>query len=896
MVNQISKHKFFFEGSSTTSSSTSSTSNKNYNNNLLSTGSSQTTTTTGIIDTTTSASSTSSTSPNNSTNQPNTSITNNNNNNNNTNNDLNQTTSVNHLIEHLVQQHQQYQQTLSNRNHNHHHHHHMMFDSNSPQLNHKYLTNKFQANHNNSHYVDLNAPTGPAPILHTNPPTTAFLVQTPNGSALLIPPQNNGNSNQCNNFSLSRNPYGITTIPLQNANLVNNNQQLATSPSMISSFTNSKDVNNSTNVYQTIDAADNRGGNGNYIYSSDTFYDGSTTFGKSNSFHTNSRHNSKRYQNQMAKLIENNSTNSANNHTSLHSNTNNTNSNLFVSPTLSMTSNRRHSDGSLISRLKYRLVKKLNTYCTWKFLAILFLLIILNLFLFIIYMGVMRTYNLNWHLKENRHSSGTAKKLLESSSTSILFSKIGDTVEDQIAPNEFLNIQFYLDRSTHVKFNLTFSKNSNLGIYANKNSLPSYTKFNFFETFNGYSVSMTKKSNTTVNKFSKRAVSATGISANNMVNTGFIHFLEEGLWYLSILNDNKNQLKFRIKTDFHDYVSSSCPKNCNGKGECVKGACKCFVGYTGSDCSMNACPVLCNGNGLYENGKCKCNYGWHGTECDLPIDQCEIADCNGNGQCINGVCICSQGFEGKFCDKLSCSSPNCSNNGVCLNGKCVCFTNFTGSDCEQPSQTVLTLCNNHGEFDYTTRTCQCFMGWSGYDCTTNENCLDKSCHLCKNGWTGSDCLTRAPFSCNSRCTENGGICVNGTCTCSPGYQGRNCDINECPNSCNMNGICEKNSYNKYSCVCNPGWTGKACDIAIEMMCNDDIDNDKDGLTDCMDSECCVFDNCKLSLACMSSPEPKDRLLRKQPPSISVSFFEKMKFLIEDGSVQSFANSNSFSDR
>jgi teneurin len=64
----------------------------------------------------------------------------------------------------------------------------------------------------------------------------------------------------------------------------------------------------------------------------------------------------------------------------------------------------------------------------------------------------------------------------------------------------------------------------------------------------------------------------------------------------------------------------------------------------------------------------------------------------------------------------------------------------------------------------------------------------------------------------------------------------------------------------------------------------------------MDSECCVFDNCKLSLACSGSPEPKDRLLRKQPPSLSATFFDKMRFLIEDGSVQSFANSNSFTER
>lgn len=64
----------------------------------------------------------------------------------------------------------------------------------------------------------------------------------------------------------------------------------------------------------------------------------------------------------------------------------------------------------------------------------------------------------------------------------------------------------------------------------------------------------------------------------------------------------------------------------------------------------------------------------------------------------------------------------------------------------------------------------------------------------------------------------------------------------------------------------------------------------------MDSECCSHEQCKQSAACNTSPDPKDRLLRKQPPSLMATFFEKMKFLIEDGSVQTFANTNTFAER
>jgi teneurin len=206
-------------------------------------------------------------------------------------------------------------------------------------------------------------------------------------------------------------------------------------------------------------------------------------------------------------------------------------------------------------------------------------------------------------------------------------------------------------------------------------------------------------------------------------------------------------------------------------------------------------------------------------------------------------------------------------------------------------------CSNNGEFDYSMRICKCNKGWTDSDCSRNENCIDKSCKNCKSGWNGLNCEIKSIETCSSKCLLNG-ICVNNTCICSPGFQGRNCEINSCPNSCSSHGICDKlsNQNNKYQCVCNYGWTGPACDVAIELMCSDDIDNDKDGLMDCMDSECCSQDVCKSSSACNTSPEPKDRLLRKQPPSLLASFFEKMKFLIEDGSVQTFANTNSFSER
>ena len=61
-------------------------------------------------------------------------------------------------------------------------------------------------------------------------------------------------------------------------------------------------------------------------------------------------------QGQFVKLLVNNNSNSLNLANTLPSNSNNTNNNLFMSPTMSVKSNRRLShDISIIKRIKYRL-------------------------------------------------------------------------------------------------------------------------------------------------------------------------------------------------------------------------------------------------------------------------------------------------------------------------------------------------------------------------------------------------------------------------------------------------------------------------------------------------------------------------------------------------------------
>lgn len=135
----------------------------------------------------------------------------------------------------------------------------------------------------------------------------------------------------------------------------------------------------------------------------------------------------------------------------------------------------------------------------------------------------------------------------------------------------------------------------------------------------------------------------------------------------------------------------------------------------------------------------------------------------------------------------------------------------------------------------------------------------------------------------------------------------------------------------YQCNCQDGWAGDDCSIRIESDCDDKIDNDGgenqqlhslqywcfyfqfekeystkknvcdvvdnvDGLVDCADSECCSSPVCHQHIMCLVSNDPVEVLLRKQPPTVSSSFYQRMKFLIEEDSVQNYARKDEYSER
>ncbi|KAK3582840.1 hypothetical protein CHS0354_039985 [Potamilus streckersoni] len=314
-------------------------------------------------------------------------------------------------------------------------------------------------------------------------------------------------------------------------------------------------------------------------------------------------------------------------------------------------------------------------------------------------------------------------------------------------------------------------------------------------------------------------------------DTALTKFLKSGPWFLAVYNDAEETRTVSFKSEVNYEMKTGCPGDCYGHGDCINGQCHCYPGYTRKDCMLTTCPVLCNDNGIYARGVCQCRPGWKGRECEIRENECEVPNCNGNGQCVDGKCMCHAGFQGPDCGIEICRLE-------CMHGYC------------------------------KNQKCNCEEGWGGALCDQ--------------------------LKCDTRCDGVRGYCNNGTCECRKGWNGKHCSMDGCHNDCSNNGACQK-LQEGWICSCRDGWKGTSCDVPMETQCQDHTDNDGDGLNDCLDPDCCTNIACKDNMYCRTSPDPAEILLRKQPPSTTASFYEKMRFLIEDNSVQKDTSKNAFNE-
>ncbi|XP_029335295.1 teneurin-4 isoform X1 [Mus caroli] len=596
---------------------------------------------------------------------------------------------------------------------------------------------------------------------------------------------------------------------------------------------------------------------------------------------------------------------------------------------------------STFSRPAFNL-KKPSKYCNWKCAALSAILISATLVILLAYFVAMHLFGLNWHLQpmegqmyeitEDTASSWpvpTDVSLYPSGGTGLetpdrkgkgaaegkpssLFPEdsfidsgeidVGRRASQKIPPGTFWRSQVFIDHPVHLKFNVSLGKAALVGIYGRKGLPPSHTQFDFVELLDGRRL-LTQEARSLEGPQRQ----SRGTVPPSSHETGFIQYLDSGIWHLAFYNDGKESEVVSFLTTAIESVDN-CPSNCYGNGDCISGTCHCFLGFLGPDCGRASCPVLCSGNGQYMKGRCLCHSGWKGAECDVPTNQCIDVACSSHGTCIMGTCICNPGYKGESCEEVDCMDPTCSSRGVCVRGECHCSVGWGGTNCETPRATCLDQCSGHGTFLPDTGLCNCDPSWTGHDCSIeicaadcggHGVCVGGTCR-CEDGWMGAACDQRA---CHPRCAEHG-TCRDGKCECSPGWNGEHCTIAHyldrvvkegCPGLCNGNGRCTLD-LNGWHCVCQLGWRGTGCDTSMETGCGDGKDNDGDGLVDCMDPDCCLQPLCHVNPLCLGSPDPLDIIQETQAPVSQQnlnSFYDRIKFLVGRDSTHSIPGENPF---
>ncbi|KAK3564553.1 hypothetical protein QTP86_022795, partial [Hemibagrus guttatus] len=594
------------------------------------------------------------------------------------------------------------------------------------------------------------------------------------------------------------------------------------------------------------------------------------------------------------------------------------------------------------SRSAFKL-KKPSKYCSWKCAAVTAIAAATLLAILLSYFIALNLLGLTWQLKPVEapvlsHGLGTAGMpgtnddttgpsggrgpgAFRNSSIDTGNLEVGRRVTQEVPPGVFWRSLLHLSQPQFLKFNISLGKDALFGVYIRKGLPPSHAQYDYMERLDG-------KEKWSVVESPRERRSIQTVVLNEAV---FVQYLDPGTWHLAFYNDGKEKESVSFSTAILDSVQE-CPRNCHGNGECVSGVCHCFPGFHGMDCSkvffiltllpspallskqvsvhvlwvhqlpstgmlLAACPVLCSGNGQYEKGSCTCYSGWKGPECDIPINQCIDPQCGGHGTCKEGTCVCSLGYKGENCAEVDCLDPSCSNNGICVSGECHCKPGWGGTHCELPRAQCPDQCHGHGAFIPDTGLCSCDSNWMGPDCSievcsvdcgTHGVCMGGSCR-CEEGWTGEACDQRV---CSPLCVKHG-TCKDGKCECHQGWNGEHCTIDGCPNLCNGNGQCTM-GQNSWHCECKTGWRGTGCSVAMETSCADNKDNEGDGLTDCMDPDCCIQSPCQNSPLCRGSRDPLQVIQQSQLPVQKVrSFYERVNMLVGRDSTHIIQGENPF---
>ncbi|TRY60518.1 hypothetical protein DNTS_011823 [Danionella cerebrum] len=466
-------------------------------------------------------------------------------------------------------------------------------------------------------------------------------------------------------------------------------------------------------------------------------------------------------------------------------------------------------------------------------------------------------------------SGGRGPWVLKNSSISSGELELGQRVSQDVPPGIFWRALLHLHQPHFLKFNISLGKDALFGVYMRKGLPPSHAQYDFMERLDG-------KEKWSVIESPRERRSIQTVVQNEAI---FVQYLDPGTWHLAFYNDGKEKEPVSFSTMALDSVEE-CPQNCHGNGECMSGACHCFPGFHGSDCSKVACPVLCSGNGQYSKGVCMCYSGWKGLECDVPQGQCVDPSCGGHGTCAQGSCSCEAGYRGQTCEEgdeqISSHLWTVLTPRV-LDMEAVFLVSATASragpdpcvKCPELSVRISAMGMVH---TVLTQACAPVIpaGWAP---TAPQRCVQQIVAVMV-------CVS-VVFAIVKRAGRAQAVT-------------RDCVAhNGCPGLCSSNGQCIM-GQNSWHCECHTGWRGPGCNVAMETSCNDNKDNEGDGLIDCMDPDCCTQSSCATNPLCRGSRDPLQVIQQGQAEVQKVpSFYDRIKMLVGKDSTHSIPGINPF---
>ncbi|XP_010127459.1 PREDICTED: teneurin-4-like, partial [Chlamydotis macqueenii] len=228
---------------------------------------------------------------------------------------------------------------------------------------------------------------------------------------------------------------------------------------------------------------------------------------------------------------------------------------------------------STFSRPAFNL-KKPYKYCNWKCAALSAIVISVTLVILLAYFIAMHLFGLNWHLQpmegqmyeitEDTASSwpvptdvslypsgGTGLELPDRKGKGTSEGKpssffpddsfidsgeidVGRRATQKIPPGIFWRSQVFIDHPVHLKFNVSLGKAALVGIYGRKGLPPSHTQFDFVELLDGRRL-LTQEARSLEGP-QRQHRTFVPLSSHE---TGFIQYLDSGIWHLAFYNDGK---------------------------------------------------------------------------------------------------------------------------------------------------------------------------------------------------------------------------------------------------------------------------------------------------------------------------------------------------------------------